>query len=118
MSTGSYNTKYIKQSGTTTATNVGTYTVTFELIDTVNTCWSDNTTSIKKQELDYRKKEEYPHLVFMEHTIIMVQKQTVTLTGLNSSIINVSGITSATNAGTYTIILSLKDKDNYSWGKR
>ena len=41
------NTTYITLGGTTSATNAGTYTITFTLKDTANTCWSDNTTAVK-----------------------------------------------------------------------
>lgn len=39
------NSTYITQSGTTSATNAGTYTVTFTLKSTTNTQWSDGTTA-------------------------------------------------------------------------
>lgn len=39
------NATYITQSGTTSATNAGTYTVTFTLKSTSNTQWSDGTTA-------------------------------------------------------------------------
>lgn len=43
------NTTYITQGGTSSATNAGTYTITFTLKDTANTCWSDNTTTVKSK---------------------------------------------------------------------
>lgn len=41
------NATYITLGGTTSATNAGTYSITFTLKDTANTCWSDNTTAVK-----------------------------------------------------------------------
>lgn len=40
-----YNSAYMSQSGTTSSTNAGTYTITFTLSDTTNTQWSDGTTA-------------------------------------------------------------------------
>lgn len=40
-----YNSSYMTQSGTRTATNAGSYSVTYSLRDSSNTQWSDGTTS-------------------------------------------------------------------------
>ncbi|UKI50098.1 MAG: hypothetical protein L6U99_01125 [Clostridium sp.] len=42
-----YNSTYETLGGTTSAMDAGTYTITFTLKDTANTCWSDNTTAAK-----------------------------------------------------------------------
>ncbi len=113
---GKYDTKYIKQSGTTTATYVGKYTVYFELIDTANTCWSDG--SIAKQSKDWTiEKRAIPTPSISGTYTYNGTKQSVNIVAANLDHYTISGTTSATNAGTYTVILSLKDKDNYTWGK-
>ncbi|UKI50095.1 MAG: hypothetical protein L6U99_01110 [Clostridium sp.] len=47
VSLNNYNATYMTQSGTTSATNAGTYSFSVSLSDTANTCWSDNTVTAK-----------------------------------------------------------------------
>lgn len=48
-STSTYDSIYASKSGVESATNAGTYTVTFTLNDSINTCWYDDTvTNINK----------------------------------------------------------------------
>ena len=47
VSWNTYNTTFITKTGTEKGTNAGDYTVTFSLVDSTNTKWSDNTTTDK-----------------------------------------------------------------------
>lgn len=47
VSWNTYNTNLITKTGTEKGTNAGDYTVTFSLVDSTNTQWSDNTTADK-----------------------------------------------------------------------
>ena len=47
-----YDTNYIEASGDLAATNAGTYTITFALLDKANTMWSDGTISNQTIEVE------------------------------------------------------------------
>ena len=100
-------------SGTTSATNIGTYTANVTLKDKANSTWSDGTTG---------------DVVITWYIIkASVNKPTVATTaftyngstqGVNipsNAAYTVTGTTSATDAGSYTAIVALKDKVNYQW---
>lgn len=51
-----YSSAYCETSGTASATNAGTYTVVFSLVDTVNTSWSDGTKVAKSYNWTIAKR--------------------------------------------------------------
>ncbi len=114
-----YNSNYMTRTGDTSATDVGTYTVTFTLKQ--GYCWSDNSTGdvtltwyITKQSLTKPTINTNPTF---QGTSVSVSP---TLNNYNSSLMTLSGDTSATSvktSGTYTITISLTPtaKINYQW---
>jgi hypothetical protein len=100
--------------GTTSAVDIGTYTVTISLNDKVNDSWSDGTTDD----------------VVISWTIVQsigIDKPIVNTTSFTyngseqgigiatSSSYTVTGVASAVNAGTYTATIALNDKINSKW---
>ena len=93
------------------AVNAGSYTATISLSDKKNTLWADGTTEnitlIWKISPDIVNVPDSPQNVFYTGL-----PQTASIP-LNSAY-SVSGNTQ-TSAGTYTVSVSLLDKDNYIW---
>lgn len=111
---GQYDTTYITQGGTTSATNYGTYTVTFDLNDTANTMWSDTTTSQKTKTWNIAKRSITVPSVSGSYTYNGSVKNAV-VTGLDTDYVTQGGTASATNAGTYTVTFNLNDTTNTEW---
>lgn len=99
-----------------TQTNAGDYTATVSLTDKTNYRWSDTRNSVDKEfrwsidpaQLDYPTVEQ-------DEFTYNTQAHSLVFSGLNNDLMEVSGTTSATNVGNYTAIVSLKDKQNYTW---
>lgn len=95
------------------ATNVGTYDVKISLKDKENYEWSGSDSSD-----DLTLKFTISKCKVVEPTIVGEyvyngSEQTASLSN-ESDLFVVSGIT-ATNVGTYRVVVSLKDKSNYEW---
>ncbi len=105
--------------GTTSATNAGTYNVTLSLKDKANTTWEDGTTEDKTAQWIIVPEKVYFYMFVTKNYTGDVK--TVTPADFNSwkysdsDPFTISGTTSATNVGTYEVTLSLKDKENYCW---
>ena len=190
-----YDSSLMNISGTTSATNVGDYSITIELIDFDNNQWLNSSTSaitltwnitkapkdpptvdsysrqydgqehtvtvtssepveysetglddtwtntaptlteVGTKQVFIRNKGDNNHYPssYVEHIIEITPKKLTKpslnqssftysgsvnepeITGYDSSLMNISGTTSATDAGQYTIDIDLKDTDNYSW---
>ena len=99
-----------------TQTNAGDYTATVSLTNKTNYRWSDTrdsndktfSWSIDPAQLDYPTVEQ-------DEFTYNTQAHSLVFSGLNNVLMAVSGTTSATNVGNYTAIVSLKDKQNYTW---
>lgn len=116
LSISGYDTNYMTQSGTTSASAKNSYKVTFTLNDTQNYCWADGTTtphvitwtiganSVAKPKLSGTTSFTYDG-----------NAKSVTVNGYDSTTMTFSGTISETNAGNYTATYSLKDKTNYAW---
>ena len=112
---------YYTQGGTTSAINAGTYTVTFTLPNTTDYQWSNGQTApqsgtwtIERAKLTIPTLNANPTF---QGTSVSVSP---TLNNYNSSLMTLSGDTSATSVktnGTYTITISLTQtaKINYQW---
>ena len=103
--------------GTTSATNVGTYEVTLTLKDKVNTTWEDGTTDDKTVTWEIGKAK----LTVTRYTPLYTGEEKI-VTSVNlisedeyADFVTVSGQTSATEPGAYTVTLSLNDKINMTW---
>lgn len=109
-----YDTTLIRQSGTTSAINVGTYYVKFDLIIPANYQWTDGTTSQKSVPWSIGKQTVAIPGVSANLTY-NGNEQKPTISNLNSAAVAVSGTDAAINAGTYTIKFNLKDSKTYMW---
>ena len=108
---------FVNITGTVSATNVGVYEITLSLKDKENTIWSDGTTEDKNATWEIKKRK----ISTLDHFKKIYTGDVITVTPAdfvdleNSNLFTISGTTSATDAGTYDITLSLKDKVNYCW---
>ncbi len=108
---------FVNITGTASATNVGVYEITLSLKDKENTIWSDGTTEDKNATWEIKKRK----ISTLDHFKKIYTGDVITVTPAdfvdleNSNLFTISGTTSATDAGTYDITLSLKDKVNYCW---
>lgn len=104
----------INSSSDISAYDVGNYTAIIELRNTSNYKWSDG--SITSKDVDWSITEQpltKPTLVPSSFDYDGSQK-TQLLNNFDSTTMTKSG-DQATNAGTYNIIISLKDNSNYKW---
>ena len=114
---GSNMTQFVEISGDTKATNAGTYNVTLSLKDKENYCWEDGTTEAKTATWEIVKAKftvTRPSYKRYSGEEISVTSEDFTGSRL-AELVDLTGTTSATNAGTYNVTLSLKDKANTTW---
>lgn len=109
-----YDSNFVRVSGTTSAKNGGTYTVYFDLVNPLGSVWSDGTTEQKSATwVIARQKLTVPQL---QGTYYYTgSSQTVYITEYDTSLISQSGVTSAIEAGTYTVTFTLINDINYEW---
>ncbi len=93
-------------------TDADTYQVTISLTDKTNTCWSDNTTEDKTYTFTINPKEiEAPSASTATYTYTGSE---LTYELAESDYYTITN-NKKTDAGTYTVIVSLKDKNNTKW---
>ncbi len=98
--------------GTLTRTNAGTTTITVSLDDPDNYEWDNET--IEDLEFNFViNKAKVAKPVVSENLVYNTQVQTGVTLDNNCSV--VSGVLSATDAGTYDLIVKLDDPANYEW---
>ena len=100
--------------GTQSATNVGNYSVTLTLKNTKNYVWSDNSTSAYSLSWKITPKTLNKPTMSGGPFTYDGSAKTITISGFDSGTMNRTGYT-ATNAGSYQAVVSLKDKSNYTW---
>lgn len=110
---GSYDTDEIIQGGTDSATVVGTYTITFDLAS-ANYVWSDSTTSQKSATWSISKATLTVPTVTNTSKTYNGSVQSPSITGFDSNTMT-KVEDSATNAGSYTLMISIADTNNYVW---
>jgi hypothetical protein len=108
-----YDTDKMTIGGTTTGTDVGSYNATFT--PKANYKWQDGSVDAKTVAWS----------IIQELLIVPAQSGTLTFDGTEKtpvldsnydpSLMTLSGDTAATNAGTYTLTVSLTDTTNYRW---
>ena len=69
---------------------------------------------ILRPSLTFKKQLEKPTLDKTKYTYTS-EEVVVNISNYDSNTMNISGIDRATNAGNYSVKISLKDKDNYEW---
>ena len=112
-----YDSTTMSLSGDTSATNAGSYTLTVSLRDADNYKWSDNTTAPFTLSWSIAKKPlTKPAISSGSFTYAPNTTRTPTTnSAYDANTMSKSGDTSATNAGNYTLVVSLQDTDNYEW---
>lgn len=100
--------------GTTSATNSGTYTATVSLKSTTNYQWGDGTTSNKTITWKIAKQSVAIPTAIGTYTYTG-SAQTLAFSGFDANLMTKGGTYSATNAGSYTATISLTSTTNYQW---
>ena len=107
---------YMTKSGTTYATNAGTYHVYFSLSDTNNTQWVGGSTS--RQDISWVINKRYLTIptfsgspTYTGNTIYL----STYLSNYNTTYESLTGTVSSTNAGSFTASATLKDTTNTAW---
>lgn len=106
---------YVTQSGTASATTVGSYTVTWALNYPASTTWTDNTTANKTGSWSIGKLSITIPSISNTSKTYNGSSQSPTISNVNSTYVTQSGTASATNAGSYTVTWALKDTNNTQW---
>lgn len=109
---------YVTQSGTASATNVGSYTVTWALKYSASTTWTDNTTANKTGSWSIGKLSITIPSISNTSKTYNGSSQSPTISNVNSTYVTQSGTASATNAGSYTVTWALKDTNNTQWSDK
>lgn len=111
-----YDKDIMEMTGVVSATDAGTYEVTFTLTDPTRYKWAiDGTTEPKKAEWYIAKaKVKKPYVVEKRYKYDKTKK-TAVLYGFIESLMEKGGVSEATAAGKYIVTVALKDPDNYEW---
>lgn len=107
-----YNSTYMTLGGTTSATNAGSYNVTFTLKS--NYAWKNGSTGVITRTWSIGKLSVTKPTINANRTY-NGNTQSPGVSNYNSTYMNQGGTTSATNAGSYTITYSLKNTTNTQW---
>lgn len=117
LSVSNYNSTWMNQNGTLSASAVGSYSAVYSLKNTTNTKWADNSTSnvtiswqIIQRELSAAQSSGFEQVGTLTYT---GNSQTVSIKNYDANYHALSGTTSAINAGTYTAKIS--PKGGYTW---
>lgn len=111
---GSYDTDAILVSGTTEAVGAGNYSVIFSLVSAVNYKWSDETTEPKSVAWAITPATVAVPALSNKSKTYNGSAQSPTVSPYDSNIVEVTGTTTATNAGTYTVTFHLLNP-NITW---
>lgn len=109
---------YVTQSGTASATNAGSYTVTWALKYSASTTWTDNTTANKTGSWSIGKMSITIPSISNTSKTYNAASQSPTITGVSSTYVTQTGTASATNVGSYTVTWALKDTNNTQWSDK
>lgn len=117
LSVSNYNSTYINQTGTLSASAVGIYSAVYSLKNTSNTKWADNSTGnvTINWEIIQRVLSAAQSSGFVQVGTLTYDgsAQNVTIKNYDSNYHNLSGDITKTNAGTYTAKIS--PKGGYTW---
>lgn len=107
-----YYSEKMTMTGQTTGTNVGSYTVTFT--PKSGFYWTDGTSTGRSVTWKIDKAKVYiPYIEYSQFTY-SGYATTPTISNFNANIMTLSGQTSETNAGNYSITVNLSNS-NYEW---
>lgn len=111
------NSTYVSQSGTTSSTGAGSWTVTWALNDKNNTQWTDGTTTNKSDTWTVAKKTLTIPSISSSKSFAFIEGTTrsVTVQNFNSTYETQSGNTSASAISTNTLTWALRYPANTQW---
>ena len=115
-SIGSYNTSIINITETKSATTVGPYSFTVALIDKANYEWSPGVDANYVVDWSISKAQVAKPTITDLSLTYTGSAQGPNISSYDASIISITGTTSATTVGSYSLTVSLLDKVNYEWG--
>ena len=112
-----YDSDHVVASGDLSATDVGSYSITFTLKDPANYGWSSGYNSSSPRTIKWSINQVMVAIPTLASAAYVYSGDAYTpvINNLDESIMTVSGTTSATNVGNYTITCMLKDTTNYRW---
>ena len=110
-----YDSNYELQAGTDTAVNVGTYSLTYSLRSSDNTSWADGSTAKVTHDWYINKLRLLVPTLTNDTYTFDGTVHAPTVNNFNSKYETQKGTDAATNANTYHLTYSLKDKDNTIW---
>lgn len=113
LAVNNYNSTYMTQGGTTSATNAGSYTATYTLKSTTNTKWADNTTAAVSVSWSIARAKLATKPTVKTNPTYNGKAQSPTWNNYNTTYMTIGGTTSTTNAGNCTATFTLKA--NYAW---
>ena len=112
LNISNYDATYIGQAGTVSASEPGTYQVSYSLLDKNSTTWNDGTTAdvvitwkINLKVLTAAQSKGFSQVGSLTYS---GNSQTVTIKNYDSTIHQLGGVTSAVNAGSYTATIAPK----------
>ena len=111
-----YDSDVMSITGTTSATDVGEYEITYSLKDKESAYWNDGTTDdvVINWSITEDEPLKVPTVFPLEFTY-NGESHSVEIEEYNTNLIKQSGTVSAINAGTYKIKFSLIDPDSSRW---
>ena len=111
------NASYVNQSGTTSSTNAGSWTITWALKYPNDTTWSDGTTANKTGSWSVAKRSMTIPSISSAKSFSFIEGTTrsITVANFNSTYETQSGTTSTAALGTYTITWALRYPANTQW---
>ena len=113
-----YDETYITQSGVSSATDAGTYTIGFTLKDTANTQWTDGSTDIQRKTWTIDKAQIIVYDIgtkYYDYTGSEIE-DVVTMFEYDENIMNRTGTWKATDVGTYSHVYTIKSS-NYTFAR-
>lgn len=110
-----YDSSLITRTGTVTAKAIGKYSLTFKLKDKTNSAWANGGTDDIVIEWSIGLSKIAAPVLTTPNFTYDGNAHEATFDGVDSAKMSISGTTSATNAGSYTVSFSLTNKDMYCW---
>ncbi len=115
LSVSNFDSNGSSQTGVVTATNKGDYTAKYELKNTQNYIFADNTTAAKTIAWHITVKSIAKPTISNTTFTFDGNNHAPTISGYLANYMSQTGVTSSTNAGNFTVTYTLKDTGNTQW---
>ena len=115
LNISNFNSSFITQKGTVSATNAGSYTATFSLKNTGNSTWADGSTADVIISWAISKKVLPKPFLSVDSFTYTGGTQTVTVNNFDGSYMTQRGVNQATNSGSYSVAFDLIDNTLAEW---